>query len=91
MEKKDYLRDTIKMKRDDQESELDIEYLETMLTNVEKEFRDERDAIQDAANQIYNLWTQITDLQKKRETRTSPYELKVHRGEHGADILFNVN
>lgn len=57
IEKKEFLRDTIKAKREDQESEQDIEYLETMLTNVEKEFKDERDAIQDAANQIYSLWT----------------------------------
>lgn len=44
-EKRTFLREEIEEKRANQENQNDIEYLEQMLTNVDHEFKEEKETI----------------------------------------------
>ena len=93
LEKKDYLEEQIAQKENDANvSFKDIEFLRQMKDNIEKDLEFEKKAVNEAADEIYTLWRKIRSIQQNNnEEIKNPYELKVHPGNDGQDILFNVN
>jgi hypothetical protein len=90
MEKLEFLGEQILLASNAHEKK-DQAFLETVEANTLREKDDEIREINKAANDIYELWTSIKDLVARGgEGKLTPFELRVHKGEAGDDVLFNL-
>ena len=50
----------------------------------------ECDELQKAAQQIYGTWQKIVEMRAETRKTTTFYDLSVHQGAEGKDVLFNL-
>ena len=88
MERIDFLAEEINQKEVDGASKKDIQFLQRMRDNIKSDLEKEKDEIAKSAQKIYDLWQEI-EAERKDQPSTF-YDLKVHQGENGQDVLFNL-
>ena len=59
-----------------------------MRDNIKTDLENEKKEIAKSAQKIYDLW-QAIEAERKDQPNTF-YDLKVHQGEGGQDVLFNL-
>lgn len=58
---------------------------------IKNDYDNETEELQAQAQKIYNKWNEIQALRKKHPDETYTfYDLKVHKGVDGNDVLFNL-
>lgn len=62
-----------------------------MYSQIKTDLEEEKTAINEAANQIYQQWTEIKKKRAEQGFTITPYELKVFQGPDEKEVLFNLN
>ena len=68
----------------------EVSYLQKVETQTKKELEKERSNLNKVAQRIYSLWKEIVEIREANEFPYTNYDLKVHQGEDGKDVLFNL-
>ena len=92
MERLEYLKEEIRTQEaSDKNTTKDLTFLRNMQTNIERDLDFERNELRESAQKIYDKWLEIKDLRTNNKgIKYTQTKLKVHQGEDGQDILFNI-
>ena len=84
----DYLQ--TQLDKTDIQATKEREMMKKTLDETKKERDVEKESLNKVANNIYTLWNKIKEIRKENGFNFTNADLKVHRGESGDDVLFNL-
>lgn len=90
-ERQAFIDTEIQQKNREGAKQHDIEFLKTTKDEVDRKLEVERRELQDLATNLYETWTEITDLRTKNKFSSTNVQLKVQKQEVDGHTEFNFN